>query len=39
MDGVVAGSRNRANVDLAETIGLEMDDGIIVNEFLRNSQS
>jgi 3-phenylpropionate/trans-cinnamate dioxygenase ferredoxin reductase component len=37
-EGVVAGVGIKPNVELARTIGLEEDNGIIVDEFLRTSQ-
>jgi NADPH-dependent 2,4-dienoyl-CoA reductase/sulfur reductase-like enzyme len=37
VDGVVAGIGIRPNVELAETVGLEVDDGIVVDELLRTS--
>ena len=37
VDGVVAGVGIEPNVELARTIGLEIDNGIIVDEFLRTS--
>jgi 3-phenylpropionate/trans-cinnamate dioxygenase ferredoxin reductase component len=37
VDGVVAGIGIQPNVELAEMAGLKMDDGIIVDEFLRTS--
>ena len=38
VDGVVAGVGIEPNVELAETIGLEIENGISVDEFLRTSQ-
>ena len=37
VDGVVAGVGIEPNVELAQTVGLEMENGIIVDEFLRTS--
>jgi len=37
VDGVVAGVGIEPNVELAQTIGLEVENGIIVDEFLRTS--
>lgn len=37
VDGVVAGVGIEPNVELAQTIGLKVDNGIIVDEFLRTS--
>lgn len=37
VDGVVAGVGIEPNVELAQSIGLEVENGIIVNEFLRTS--
>ena len=37
VDGVVAGIGIRPNVELAEAVGLEVDDGIVVDELLRTS--
>jgi NADPH-dependent 2,4-dienoyl-CoA reductase/sulfur reductase-like enzyme len=36
-DGVVAGIGIQPNVELAEAVGLKVDDGIVVDEFLRTS--
>ena len=38
-DGVVAGVGIEPNVELAQTVGLEVENGIIVDEFLRTSHS
>ena len=38
VDGVVAGVGIKPNVELAKAAGLEMENGIIVDEFLRTSQ-
>ena len=38
-DGVVAGVGIKPNVELAQTVGLEVENGIIVDEFLRTSHS
>ena len=38
VDGVVAGLGIRPNLDLARMAGLQTDDGIVVDEFLRTSQ-
>jgi len=38
VDGVVAGVGIEPNVELAETIGLKVENGIIVDEFLRSSE-
>jgi NADPH-dependent 2,4-dienoyl-CoA reductase/sulfur reductase-like enzyme len=38
VDGVVAGVGIELNVELAQTAGLEVEDGIIVDEFLRTTQ-
>ncbi len=38
VDGVVAGVGIEPNVELAQTVGLEVENGIIVDEFLRTSQ-
>jgi len=37
VDGVVAGVGIEPNVELAQTIGLEVENGIVVDEFLRTS--
>jgi len=37
VDGVVAGVGIEPNVELAQSVGLEMEDGITVDEFLRTS--
>ncbi len=37
VDGIVAGIGSRPNVDLALAAGLAVDDGIVVDEFLRTS--
>ncbi|ACB75425.1 NAD(P)/FAD-dependent oxidoreductase [Opitutus terrae] len=37
VDGVVAGVGAEPNVELARTIGLGLDDGIVVDEFLRST--
>jgi 3-phenylpropionate/trans-cinnamate dioxygenase ferredoxin reductase subunit len=39
IDGVVAGIGIRPNLDLAKLAGLQTDDGIVVDELLRTSQS
>ena len=38
VDGVVAGVGNEPNIALAHTAGIEVEDGIIVDKFLRTSQ-
>lgn len=38
VDGVVAGIGIEPNVELAQTIGLSVEDGIVVDDFLRTSQ-
>ena len=38
MDGVVAGIGIQPNVDLAQAMGLTIENGIVVNEFLQTSQ-
>ncbi len=38
VDGVVAGIGIRPNLDLARAAGLQTDDGIVVDEFLRSSR-
>jgi NADPH-dependent 2,4-dienoyl-CoA reductase/sulfur reductase-like enzyme len=39
VDGVVAGVGIEPNVELAQTVGLKVENGIVVDEFLRTSQS
>jgi NADPH-dependent 2,4-dienoyl-CoA reductase/sulfur reductase-like enzyme len=39
VDGVVAGVGIEPNVELAQSAGLELEDGIVVDEFLRTSHS
>ena len=39
VDGVVAGIGIEPDLELAQAIGLEVEDGIVVDEFLRTSQS
>jgi NADPH-dependent 2,4-dienoyl-CoA reductase/sulfur reductase-like enzyme len=39
VDGVVAGVGIEPNVELARSIGLEVENGIVVDEFLRTSQT
>jgi 3-phenylpropionate/trans-cinnamate dioxygenase ferredoxin reductase component len=38
VDGVVAGIGIQPNIELAQSIGLNVDDGIVVDEFLRTSE-
>jgi NADPH-dependent 2,4-dienoyl-CoA reductase/sulfur reductase-like enzyme len=38
VDGVVAGIGIEPDVELAQSIGLELEDGIVVNDFLQTSQ-
>ncbi len=39
MDGVIAGIGIRPNIELAASAGLKVEDGIVVDEFLRTSQA
>ncbi len=39
VDGVVAGIGIRPNIELAKSVGLQVDNGVVVNEYLATSQT